>query len=64
MATEALGQGTAMNAFKNLTWRIFNMAEAHISIIEKKLKVLIKSIFLEEIQKQEKNIINIISGNF
>ena len=40
------------------------MAEAHTCITEGKLKILIKSIFVEEFQKQEKNIINIISGNF
>ena len=36
------------------------MAEAHTCIIEERLKILIKSIFAEEFQKQEKN----ISGNF
>ena len=40
------------------------MVEAHTCITEEKLKVLIKSIFAEEFQKQEKNIINIIGGNF
>ena len=33
-------------------------------ITEKRLKKLIKSIFAEEFQKQQKNIVNIISGNF
>ena len=42
----------------------FNMAEAHTCIIEQRLQILIKIIFAEEFQKQEKNIINIISGNF
>ena len=40
------------------------MAEAHSCITEERLKILIKSIFAEEFQKQEKNIVNIISGNF
>ena len=40
------------------------MAEAHTCITEERLKVLIKSIFAEEFQKQEKNIVNIISGDF
>ena len=34
----------------------FNMAEAHTCITEERLKILIKSIFAEEFQKQEKNI--------
>ena len=36
------------------------MAEAHTCTEE----ILIKSIFAEEFQKQEENIVNIISGNF
>ena len=40
------------------------MAEAHTCITEERLKVLIKSIFAEEFQRQEKNVVNIISGNF
>ena len=40
------------------------MAEAHTCITEEKLKILIKSIFAEESQKQKKNIVNIISSNF
>ena len=40
------------------------MAEAHTCITKEKLQILIKNIFAEEFQKQEKNIINIISGNF
>ena len=40
------------------------MAEAHMCITEERLTILIKSIFAEEFQKQEKNIVNIISGNF
>ena len=40
------------------------MAEAHTRITEERLKILIKRIFAGEFQKQEKNIINIISGNF
>ena len=40
------------------------MVEVHTCITEEKLKVLITSIFAEEFQKQEKNIINIIGGNF
>ena len=39
------------------------MAEAHTCITEERLKILIKSIFTEELQQEEKNI-NIISGNF
>ena len=39
------------------------MAEAHTCITKEKLQILIKNIFAEEFQKQEKNI-NIISGNF
>ena len=38
------------------------MAEAHTCITEERLQVLIKNIFAEEFQKQEKN--NIIRGNF
>ena len=33
-------------------------------ITEERLKILIKSLFAEEFQNQEKNIVNIISGNF
>ena len=40
------------------------MAEAHTCITEERLKILFKSIFAEEFQKQEKNIVNIKSGNF
>ena len=40
------------------------MAEAHTCITEERLKLLIKSIFAEEFQRQEKNVVNIISGNF
>ena len=39
------------------------MAEAHTCITEERLQILIKNIFAEEFQKQEKNI-NIIRGNF
>ena len=39
------------------------MAEAHTCITKEKLQILIKNIFAEEFQKQEKNI-NIIRGNF
>ena len=42
----------------------FNMVEAHTCITEERLKILIKSIFAEEFQKQEKNIVNIVIGNF
>ena len=40
------------------------MAETHACITEERLKILIKSVFAEAFQKQEKNIVNIISGNF
>ena len=40
------------------------MAEAHTCITEERLEILIKNIFAEDFQKQQKNIINIISGNF
>ena len=40
------------------------MVEVHTCITEERLQILIKNIFAEEFQKQEKNIINIISGNF
>ena len=40
------------------------LAEAHTCITEEILPILIKNIFAEEFQKQEKNIISIISGNF
>ena len=40
------------------------MVEAHTFITEERLQTLIKNIFIEEFQKQEKNIINIISSNF
>ena len=39
------------------------MAEAHTCITVEQLRLLIKSIFAEEFQRQEKNI-NIVSGNF
>lgn len=39
------------------------MAEAHTCITIERLKLLIKSLFAEEFQRQEKNI-NIVSGNF
>ena len=42
----------------------FNRAEAHPCITEERLQILITIIFAEEFQKQEKNIISIISGNF
>ena len=38
------------------------MAEAHTCSTEERLQILIKNIFAEEFQKQEKSIINIISG--
>ena len=40
------------------------MAETYTCVTEERLKILIKSVFAEEFQKQEKNIVNIISGNF
>ena len=40
------------------------MAKAHTCITEERLKISIKGIFAEEFQKQEKNIINVISCNF
>ena len=42
------------------------MAETHTCITEERLKILIKIkiVFAEEFRKQEKNIINVISGNF
>ena len=39
------------------------MAEAHTCITEERLQILIKNIFADEFQKQEKYI-NILSGNF
>ena len=42
----------------------FNMAEAHTCITGEILQILIKNIFAEEFQKEERNIFNIISGNF
>ena len=42
----------------------FNKAEAHTCIAEERLQILIKNIFAEEFQKQKKNVINIINGNF
>ena len=45
----------------NHLFSILNMAEAHTFIIT---IILIKSTFLEEFQKQEKNIINIVIDNF
>ena len=40
------------------------MAKAHTGITEERWQILIKNRFAEEFQRQEKNIINIISGNF
>ena len=40
------------------------MAEAHTCITEERLKILIKSIFAQEFQKQEKKYCKFISGNF
>ena len=40
------------------------MVEAHRCIPEERLNILIENIFAEEFQKQEKKIVNIISGNF
>ena len=45
----------------NHLFSILNMAEAHTFII---IIFLIKNTFLEEFQKQEKNIINIVIDNF
>ena len=42
----------------------FNLVEAHICITEERLQIWIKNILAEEFQKQEKNIINVISDNF
>ena len=42
----------------------FNMAEAHTCITREILQILIKNIFAEEFQKEERNIFNIVSGNF
>ena len=39
------------------------MAEAHTCITKERLQILIKNIFAEEFQKQEKSIINIKSDN-
>ena len=40
------------------------MAAEHTCISEEKLTLLMKEIFQEEFKKQERNILNIISGNF
>ena len=40
------------------------MAKAHTCITGEILQILIKNIFAEEFQKEERNIFNIISGNF
>ena len=40
------------------------MVEVQACITEERFKNFIKSIFAEQFQKQEKNIINIISGHF
>ena len=42
----------------------FNMAEAPTCITREILQILIKNIFAEEFQKEERNIFNIVSGNF
>ena len=42
----------------------FILVEAHICITEERLQIWIKNILAEEFQKQEKNIINVISDNF
>ena len=42
--------------------RTFKMAEVTIS--EDRLKTLMKEIFKEEFEKQQKNLLNLISGNF
>ena len=40
------------------------MAAEHMWISEEKLALLMKEIFQEEFKKQERNILNIIRGNF
>ena len=40
------------------------MAAEHTSISEEGLPLFMKEIFQEELKKQERNILNIISGNF
>ena len=44
------------------TLRTFKMADVTIS--EVRLKTLMKEIFKEEFEKQQKNLLNLFSGNF
>ena len=44
------------------SFRTFKMADVTIS--EVRLKTLMKEIFKEEFEKQQKNLLNLISGNF
>ena len=37
---------------------------ADVTISEDRLKTLMKEIFKEELEKQQKNLLNLISGNF
>ena len=47
-----------------VTQNFLNMAAEHTCISEERLALLMKEIFQEEFKKQERNILNIISGNF
>ena len=45
-------------------FEIFGSAPAGVTISEERLKTLMKEIFKEEFERQQKNLLNLISGDF
>ena len=57
-----LDQHSVTGLRKRFEIQTFKMADVTISEI--RLKTLMKEIFKEEFEKQQKNLLNLISGNF
>ena len=53
-----------MSLNESPVWTFLNMAAEHMCISEERLALLMKEIFQEEFKKQERNILNTISGHF
>ena len=53
-----------INLYRLQTFKFQTFEMADVTISEEQLKTLMKQIFTEEFEKQQKNLLNLISGNF
>ena len=53
-----------INLYRLQTFKFQTFEMADVTISEEQLKTLMKLIFTEEFEKQQKNLLNLISGNF